>query len=132
MVIKRKIMLNDIEYYIIVDCIYKNECNSTFLRLKNYNDNYYDEGDLSLLIKKLEQKYNYDVVLKKYNSTIPYMNNVLYIYDNIPFISGIGDIFPMSESYITKTELDIYISEKNIKMNDKSKFKLSDERTWYL
>ena len=132
MVIKREIMLNTIKYYIIVECVYKNECNSTFLLLKNYNDNYYAEGDLSLLIRKLEQKYSYDLVLKKYKSTIPYMNNVLYIYDNIPFISGVGDIVPTGESYITKTELDIYIKEKNIKMNDKSKFKLSDERTWYV
>lgn len=132
MVIKREIMLNNIKYYIIVDCIYKKECNSTFLRLKNYNDNYYDEGDLSLLIKKLEQEYNYDTVLKKYKSTIPYMNNVLYIYDNIPFISGVGDIIPTGESYITNTELDTYIEEEKINMNDKSKFKLSDERTWYV
>lgn len=34
MVIKREIMFNNIKYYIIVDCIYKKECNSTFLRLK--------------------------------------------------------------------------------------------------
>ena len=89
MVIKREIMLNNIKYYIIVDCIYKKECNSTFLRLKNYNDNYYDEGDLSLLIRKLEQEYNYDLVLKKYKSTIPYMNNVLYIYDMKTFFINI-------------------------------------------
>ena len=132
MVIKKEIMLNNIRYYIIVECIYKNECNNTFLRLKNYSDNYYDEGDLSLLIKRLEQKYSYDLVLKKYKSTIPYMNNVLYIYDNIPFISGVGDIFPTAESYITNTELDTYIEEKKKNINDKSKFKLSDERTWYV
>lgn len=66
------------------------------------------------------------MVLKKYKSTIPYMNNVLYIYDNIPFISGVGDIIP------TDTELDTYIEEEKINMKDKSKFKLSDERTWYV
>lgn len=64
------------------------------------------------------------------------MNDIIYIYENIPFISGIGDIYYYdnkeisSYSYITKEEIDEYINNFNIKINYNSKFKLSDSRTW--
>jgi len=127
MIIKRNIKLNNTQYYITVDCLYK----STRLCLKNYNDDYYDSGDLSLLIREIEQQYNCDLINKKYKTNIPYINDILYIYDNIPFINGAGDIYSNSESYISKFELDDFIKKNNIKMNNQSKFKLSDGRTWH-
>ena len=65
------------------------------------------------------------------------MTDCLYIYDYVPFISGIEDCrisstdgSIVSSSYLTKEELDDYIKINNIKMNDNSNFKLVDERTW--
>lgn len=67
------------------------------------------------------------------------MADVLYIYDRMPFISGIKDIYiskndniPYSEGYISKEEMDKYIKEFNIKMNPNPNFKLNDGRTWKL
>lgn len=64
------------------------------------------------------------------------MNDIIYIYESIPFISGIGDIYYSDNkeistySYITKEEIDEYINNFNIKINYNYKFKLSDSRTW--
>ena len=67
------------------------------------------------------------------------MADVIYLYDRIPFLSGIRDEYllsqdnlPYSLSYITKEEIEKYIKENNIKMHNNSNFKLSDSRTWYL
>ena len=63
------------------------------------------------------------------------MNDILYIYDRMPFISGIKDIsisnnMISEESYISKEEIEKYIKEFNIKMNHIDNFKLSDSQTW--
>lgn len=129
MIIKNKIKLGNIQYYIKVECVYKKNNNSYNLCLKNNND-YFDSGDLSLLIEELEIKYNYNKVEKKYKSKISFINDALYIYDHIPFINGIGDIYNNSESYISKEELDDYIKDNNIIMKNDHQFKLCDQRTW--
>ena len=59
-----------------------------------------------------------------------FINDALYIYDHIPFINGIGDIYNNSESYISKEELDDYIKDNNIIMKNDHQFKLCDQRTW--
>ena len=63
------------------------------------------------------------------------MNDILYIYDRMPFISGIKDIsisnnMISEESYISKEEIEKYIKEFDVKMNYIDNFKLSDSRTW--
>ena len=63
------------------------------------------------------------------------MNDILYIYDRMPFISGVKDIsisnnMISEESYISKEEIEKYIKEFNIKMNHIDNFKLSDSQTW--
>ena len=66
------------------------------------------------------------------------MSDCLYIYDNIPFISGVGDYTVSKDgvidllSYISKEELDDYIKMNNVSMSCKDEFKLWDERTWGL
>ena len=136
MYIKRRIKLGNNNYYIKLDCIYKLKQMNYNLVLNNYKDDYFDNGDISQLIKLLEDKYNVDDVCNKYGKDILFLSNCLYIYDNIPFISGIGDYIlapdnNISEiSYISKEELDDYIKSNNINMKINENFKLYDSRTW--
>ena len=115
----KRIKLGSKNYYIVTCCEYIND----ELRLKDYKDNYYDGGDLSILIEVLESKYNTDTY-KKYGNHIPFINGVGDLY-----ISTIDNIVN-SSSYIKKEELDNYIKENNIIMKNHSDFKLYDERTW--
>lgn len=135
MQILKKIKINNRNYYAIIDLEYKKiQNNFPVLRLKNYKDDYWDSGDCSILIERIEENYS----LKKaqqYDNNIAYMNDILYIYDRMPFISGIKDIsisnnMISEESYISKEEIEKYIKEFDVKMNYIDNFKLSDSRTW--
>ena len=56
MEILKKINLNNNIYYIIVEVEYrKHENNFPILVLKNYKDNYWDSGDCSRLIERVEE-----------------------------------------------------------------------------
>ena len=103
--------------------------NFPYLVLKNFKDDYWDLGDCSRLIEKVEESYSIDKA-KMYDEIISYMGDILFIYDRIPFIKGIKEVGNSYESYISKEEIDNYIKTFNIKMNKNSKFKLFDERTW--
>ena len=135
MIIKKRIKLGQGNYYICLDCKYKVENGNKYLRLKDYKDDYYDSGDLSKLIEKIENNYHNS---KKYDNDILFLSDCIYIYNNIPFISGIGDLYlssdnvPYSISYISKAELDEYIKENNIVLNKSDNFKLVDENTWII
>ena len=135
MIIKKKVKLGNTNYFITVNCEYKNKDGRTYLCLKNSTDDYFDGGDLSILIEKIETNYS-DKVLNKYNSDIMFIRDCLYIYDYIPFISYVGDIYLSNDniisstSSISKEELDEYIKINGIAMNDNNKFKLGDFRTW--
>lgn len=135
MQILKKIKINNRNYYAIIDLEYKKiQNNFPVLRLKNYKDDYWDSGDCSILIERIEENYS----LKKaqqYDNNIAYMDDILYIYDRMPFISGVKDIsisnnMISEESYISKEEIEKYIKEFNIKMNHIDNFKLSDSLTW--
>ena len=135
MIIKKRIKLGQGNYYICLDCKYKVENGNKYLRLKDYKDDYYDSGDLSKLIEKIENNYHNS---KKYDNDILFLSDCIYIYNNIPFISGIECVILSSSnilsslSYISKEELDVYIKENNIKLNMNDNFKLSDESTWII
>ncbi len=139
MILKRRIKLGDKNYYISIDCEYtKSKEGYIGLDLKNYKFKYFDSGDFSILIKTVEENYN-EFTYKKYDNDKWFLSDCLYIYDNIPFISGVGDYYISSTdgiinslSYISKEELDKYIKDNNIKMSDNSKFSLGDGRTWNL
>ena len=137
MKIEKRINLNSNIYYVMVDVEYKtNEHGFTKLCLKNYKDDYYDEGDLSILIEKIEKNYRYEIA-KKYEENIAFMADILYIYDRIPFLSGIKEIYinkndsmPNSISYISKEEIEKYINENKIEIKKQDKFRLCVEETW--
>ena len=136
MLINRRIKLGDRNFYISCECEYNKKDGYIALELKNYKDKYYD--DVSILIEKIENNYD-NSTYKKYDTEKWLVSDCLYIYDNIPFISGVGDykVSPVdgnivSTTYISKEELDEFIKNNNIEMNDKNKFKLVDERTWFL
>ena len=74
MIIKNKIKLGNIQYYIKVECVYKKNNNSYSLCLKNNND-YFDSGDLSLLIEELEIKSNYEMC---YFVSIPFYSLIFH------------------------------------------------------
>ena len=135
MIINTRVRLGDSKYYISCNLEYKSVNGETLLCLKDYKDSYFDGGDLYNLIRKIESEYTFESY-KKYFSNISFLGDCLYIYDNIPFISSVGNIGYSSDntfntsSSLSKEELDDFIKNNNIKMKDNSNFKLGDERTW--
>ena len=66
-----------------------------------------------------------------YDKNISYMADVIYLYDRIPFLSGIRteyiakkDSLPYSISFITKEEIEKYLKDNHIKLNNHGNFKL--------
>lgn len=139
MYIENRIKLRNNIYYVRVEIEYKKNKNDlTRLCIKNYKDTYFDCGDFSILIEKIERSYTEEKA-KKYDQHILLLSDVLYIYDRIPFLTGIGDLFiskgdnlPNSISYISKDDIEKYIKDNNIKMNVNNNFKLYDENTWFI
>lgn len=130
MEISKKIKLNNNTYWIIVEVEYKmHEHDFPYLVLKNFKDDYWDSGDFTILIERIEESYSIDKA-KKYDEVISYMRDILFIYDRIPFIKGIKEVGNSYESYISREEIDTYINTFNVKMNNNYKFKLFDESTW--
>lgn len=136
MQITKRIKINNNYYYIVVDVEYKKKENVPHLCLKNYKDDYWDGGNCSLLIEEIEKSYTPSKV-QDYANHPGFISDILYIYERIPFISGIKDIYiskddniAFSEGYISKEEIDAYIKDFNIKMNYNPNFKLYDGRTW--
>ena len=122
----------------LVEAEYKIDDRSfTRLCLKELNE-CYDGGNLSLLVEKIEMDYS-DEKSKLYDSEIKLMGDILYLYDRIPFLNGVKEVYiadndnlPYSTSYISKSELLKYIEEHNIEIKNQSNFKLGDERTWLI
>ena len=136
MTIEKRIDLRNNAYYVRIEVEYKSKDNGICLCLKNFTDDYYDGGDFSNIILFVKENYTYEIS-KNYNTGIGFLNDALYLYNHIPFLSGIRCVYqnvenelPYSMDYITKKELDKFIKENNIKMKDNSNFKLYDEKTW--
>ena len=136
MKIEKRVKLNDNYYFVSVDVSYELDNNGiTKLILNNYPDKYFDNGDLSNLINKVEKNYDLSTIAS-YEPNIGFMADVLYLYDKIPFICEVKDVyyskdgFPLSTCVISKIEIDNYIHEHNIIMNNSNNFKLFDETTW--
>ncbi len=139
MQLSKKIKINHNNYYIIIDVEYKKKQNNfPILCLKNYKDDYWDGGDCSLLIEEIQKNYTLEKA-GRYDKYPGFMSDILYIYDRIPFISGIKDIYickndniPYAEGYISKKEIENFIKEFAVEMDYNSDFKLNDSRTWKL
>ena len=138
MTIEKRVTLHNNIYYIVIDVEYKKKDNILSLCLTNNTEDYYDGGDLTNLIEKVEKNYTREKA-QKYQKDVGFLQDVFYIYDRIPILSGIKDIYqkkgeflPYSQGYISKKELDNLKKENNINMNDHKNFRLYDEHTWYL
>lgn len=138
MYIEKKLKLGNNFYFVNIEVEYKKcEQGITKLSLLNYNDDYFDSGALSNLIEKVEKHYTTEKA-KYYDNQISFMADVLYIYDRIPILSAIKEIYlskdnlPCSIDCIAKNEIKKYIEEKEISMMNNKHFKLRDEQTWYL
>lgn len=137
MIVEKRVKLRNNIYYIMVSVEYKkDENNIVKLCINDYKDSYYDGGNFSRLIEKIEKSYD-DKKAEGYDENIGFMADVLYLYDRIPFLCGIRDVYisdkdnlPSSIGYISKNEIEKYIKENNVKMTFDDNFKLYDERTW--
>lgn len=140
MQIEKKINLRNNNYYVIIDVEYKKDkYGYPSLCLKNFKDDYWDGGDFNVLIDKIEKNYTCEKA-EFYDENIPYMADVLYIYDRIPFLSGIKEVYvsnnnslPYSTTYTSVEEIKEYIELFHTKMtymNANPDFKLYSESTW--
>lgn len=137
MKIEKRIKLKNNYYYIVIDVEYKKSENGiNTLCLKNYKDDYWDGGDCTTLIEKIEKSYTTEKA-KVYEKDINFLADVMYIYDRIPFLSGIKDVYiskndilPYSVGYISKSEIDKYIKDNGVIMTNNLDFKLYSEQTW--
>lgn len=138
MTIEKRIDLRNNTYYVRIAVEYKKKNDIIMLCLKDFTDDYYDGGDFSNLLIKVKENYTYEAS-ESYGTDIGFLNDVLYLYDHIPFLSCIRDVYqneedamPYSTGYISRLELDKFIKDNDIKMQDNTNFKLYDERTWDL
>lgn len=136
MTIEKRVKLHNNIYYVVLDVEYKKKDSKVCLCLSNKKEDYYDGGDLTNLIEKIEQDYTSEKA-QKYQKDIGFLQDAFYIYDRIPILSGIKDIYqkkkeslPYSQSYISKKELDDLIEQNNIQMSNHKNFKLYDKQTW--
>ena len=134
MTIEKRVKLDNNIYYIILDTEYKKKDNCAMLCLKDFPNDYYDGGDLSILIEKVEKEYKSDA---KYDRNISFMSDAIYLYNRIPIISGIRDVYiskndnlPYSLGYISKNEIEKYMQDFNIEHFNNKDFMLNDESTW--
>lgn len=131
MEIYKKLKLENNVYNILFEVEYKRRGgNMPKLCLKNYQNDYYDDGDCSLLLRKVEEHYNL-INLTNYDKNIYLMANILYIYEKIPFLSSIKEIASANDgTIIKKEEIEKYIKQFDVKLEFNKNFNLQDEKTW--
>jgi hypothetical protein len=137
MLIEKKVKLKNNIYYVVVDVEYK-KSKSGFMTLRFKNGDSYDGGDFTRLIVRCQKAYTIKKA-REYDEDISLMADVLYLYDRIPFLVGIKDVYtkeeealPSSLGYITKDEIENYINEYKVKMNNNPRFNLNNEETWII
>ena len=137
MLIEKRVKLKNNFYYVVVDVEYKIDKHGfTMLYFKDGKP--YDGGDFTRLIERCAKTYTYRKA-HEYDDDIGLMADVMFLYDRIPFLVGIKDVYvseddqiPYSMGYITKEEIEQYIKEHNVKMNKNNRFDLSNEETWII
>lgn len=136
MIVKRRVKLGDYIYLVEYKCKYIQRYGYLDLSLSEYKNPSYDSGCSRILLEKVEKNYNLDAVKSKYNTKVSFLDDSLYLYDNIPYLSGVyicstnknNELFVLS--YVTKEELDEVINTKNIIMKNNDNFDLNIESTW--
>ena len=129
MELKRRVLLSQNEYHVVFDLSYKKSIINKPKLCLNNKSTYWDSGNVSEIIEKIEENYNLEN-MKKYDEDISFMADILYIYEHIPFLKGIINKSLNEECYISKKEIDKYIKVFNKKINQNKNFKLSNESTW--
>lgn len=91
-------------------------------------------GDFFNQLIKIKENYNNEIAAS-YGTNIGFLNDALYLYDHIPFLSGIRGVYQnviylFRPIIFPKSELDKIIKSCNVKMHDIKNFKLFNERTW--
>ncbi len=112
--IERKIRINNIDYFLGFKLKYdKNRV------LKKFDGSYFDLGDLSILIDFFEKNYDPNI---KYDQSISYMNDIIYLYDRFPFVSYIKDFNYDREGkiiqigYIDTADIIDYVNSNKIEL----------------
>lgn len=113
MVIENKIKLGNNKYFVGVEVYYENKK----LHKKSNFNNYFDSGDLTYLINSIEN--NYDEENYIYDKDVLIMNDLIYIYDYIPFLSYIKVENEDNNLIINLNELEKYIKNNNINLLNK-------------
>ena len=136
MLIEKKVKLKTNYYYVVVDVQYKKDDHG-YMMLKFRDGKHYDGGNFSKLIDRCQKAYTYKKA-REYDGEIGFMANVMYLYDRIPFLIGVKDVYiaddanlPSSVGYITREEIEEYIKDNKVKMN-KNRFDLNNEETWII
>ena len=96
MTFERKIRINDRDYFLGIELKYIKD-----KILKQTNGNGFDMGDLSIMIEEVESNYKKESKEIIYDKDIPYMNDIIYLYDRFPFVTYIKDILYNEEGKIT-------------------------------
>lgn len=137
MYIEKKVELGSNLYYIRYNIEYRNYDIEKQLCFKDWVEPYYDGGDVNILIEKIEKNYTI-AKANEYDDIISFMADVIYIYDRLPFICGIKEVYLNKEkivtatNYISKEEIDKYIKKYHIKLhNDPTRFSFAKE-DWYI
>ena len=137
MLIEKRVKLKTNIYYVVVDVEYKIDKHG-YTMLYFRDGKLYDGGNFSRLIDRCAKAYSYKKA-REYDGDIGFIADVLYLYDRIPFLIGIKDVYiseddnlPTSTGYIPKEEIDKYIKDHKIKMNKNPRFDLNNEETWII
>lgn len=111
MIVERKIKIDNKKYLIGIELYYENK---KVCKKSDKFNKYFDFGDLSCLIDNTEKNYkNYT-----YDEEISFINNIIYIYDNIPFVTYIKEVTELDTLIIKREEIELYIKENNIKLKN--------------
>ena len=137
MLIEKRVKLKSNFYYVVVDVEYKIDKNGiTMLYFRSGKT--YDGGNFTKLIGRCEKVYTYRKA-REYDAEIGLMADILFLYDRIPFLIGIKDVYisdedslPYIAGYISREEIEIYIKDYKVNMNRNNRFDLSNEETWII
>jgi len=137
MLIEKRIKLKTNYYYVVTDVEYKMDKHGyTMLFFKD--GKIYDGGCFSKLVERCAKSYSYKKA-REYDGDIGFIADVLYLYDRIPFLTGVKDVYignddniPYSVGFIPVEEIDKYIKDHKIKMNKNPRFDLNNEETWII
>ena len=79
MELKRRVLLSQNEYHVVFDLSYKKSIINKPKLCLNNKSTYWDSGNVSEIIEKIEENYNLEN-MKKYDEDISFMADILYIY----------------------------------------------------